>query len=67
MLRHAFKFVNSVTFHVGPQNLRSQRAMEKIGEVYVGVKRDGNGRNSIIYQITAQIFAQDERKRTESY
>ena len=26
MLRHAFKFVNSVIFLVGPQNLRSQRA-----------------------------------------
>ena len=31
MLRHAFQFVNSVIFLVGPQNLRSQRAMEKIG------------------------------------
>jgi len=29
MLRHAFQFVNSVIFLVGPQNLRSQRAMEK--------------------------------------
>src|SRR5438876_4398756 len=28
MLRHAFQFVNSVIFLVGPQNLRSQWAME---------------------------------------
>src|SRR5271156_5673416 len=31
MLEHAFKFVNNVVFCVGPKNLRSQKAMEKIG------------------------------------
>lgn len=31
MLRHAFQFVETVWFHVGKQNLRSQRAMTKIG------------------------------------
>ena len=36
MLRHAFRFVNSVVFLVGPQNLRSQKALEKIGGVRVG-------------------------------
>src|SRR5205814_7215914 len=36
MLRHAFQFVNSVIFLVGPQNLRSQRAMEKIGGFRAG-------------------------------
>ena len=29
--RHAFRFVNSVVFLVGRHNLRSQRAVEKIG------------------------------------
>jgi N-acetyltransferase len=53
MLRHAFKFVNSVLFLVGPQNLRSQRAMEKIGGVRVGSRPDANGRDSFVYQITA--------------
>lgn len=53
MLRHAFKFVNSVIFLIGPQNLRSQRAMEKIGGVRVGSRPDGNGRDSLVYQITA--------------
>src|SRR5262245_39705498 len=33
MLRHAFKFVNTVVFLVGPHNYRSQKAMEKIGGV----------------------------------
>jgi RimJ/RimL family protein N-acetyltransferase len=53
MLRHAFKFVNSVIFLIGPQNLRSQRAMEKIGGVRVGSRPDGNDRDSLVYQITA--------------
>ena len=33
MLQHAFKFVDRVWFHVGVQNRRSQRAMEKVGAV----------------------------------
>lgn len=36
MLNHAFKFVNKVIFHVGENNTRSRRAMEKIGGVLVG-------------------------------
>jgi N-acetyltransferase len=58
MLGHAFRFVNSVIFVVGPQNLRSQKAVEKIGGVRVGSRLDANGRDSFLYQITAQIFAQ---------
>ena len=53
MLRHAFKFVNSVIFLVGPQNLRSQKAVEKIGAVRVGLRPDASGRDSFVYQITA--------------
>ncbi len=53
MLRHAFKFVNSVIFLVGPQNLRSQRALEKTGAVRVGSRLDASGRDSFVYQITA--------------
>jgi RimJ/RimL family protein N-acetyltransferase len=53
MLRHAFRFVNSVIFLVGPQNLRSQRAVEKIGAVRVGSRPDAGGRDSFVYQITA--------------
>jgi RimJ/RimL family protein N-acetyltransferase len=52
MLRHAFQFVNRVVFLVGPQNLRSQKALEKIGGVRAGTRRDGSGRESVVYQIT---------------
>src|SRR2546425_11432303 len=57
MLRHAFQIVNSVIFVVGPQNLRSQRAM--IGGVRVGSRPDGDGRDSFGYQITASTETQD--------
>jgi len=57
MLRHAFKFVDSVIFLVGPQNFRSQKAMEKIAGVHVGSRPDATGRESFAYQITASAFA----------
>jgi RimJ/RimL family protein N-acetyltransferase len=53
MLRHAFQFVKRVVFLVGPQNLRSQRAMEKIGGVRAGSRLDATGRESVVYEITA--------------
>jgi N-acetyltransferase len=53
MLQHAFRFVTSVIFLVGPQNLRSQRAIEKIGAVRVGSRPDADGRESLVYQIIA--------------
>jgi RimJ/RimL family protein N-acetyltransferase len=36
MLDHAFRFVERVVFHVGAQNFRSRRAMEKLGGQLVG-------------------------------
>jgi RimJ/RimL family protein N-acetyltransferase len=52
MLRHAFRFVNSVVFLVGPRNWRSQRAMEKIGGVRVGtVRRTPEGRDNVVFEI----------------
>jgi len=53
MLRHAFQFVNSVVFLIGPQNLRSQRAIGNIGGVRAGSRRDASGRESFVYRITA--------------
>jgi N-acetyltransferase len=53
MLRHAFNYVRSVVFLVGPKNFRSQKAVEKIGGVRVGSRLDGSGRESFVYRITA--------------
>jgi RimJ/RimL family protein N-acetyltransferase len=36
MLEHAFRFVDRVIFHVGAGNLRSRKAMEKLGAAYIG-------------------------------
>ena len=52
MLRHAFRFVDSVVFLVGPKNWRSQRAMEKIGGVRVGtVRRTPEGRENVVFEV----------------
>src|SRR5438094_6370687 len=37
MLAHAFQFVENVVFYVGENNMRSQRATEKIGAVKDGM------------------------------
>ena len=57
MLNHAFKYINSVVFLIGLQNIRSQRAIEKIGALQVGTRHDSGGRNSFVYRITASSFA----------
>ena len=36
LLNHAFKFVESVVFFVGEDNVRSQKATEKVGAIKVG-------------------------------
>ena len=53
MLRHAFRFVDSVVLLVGPENLRSQKAVEKIGGVRAGTRRNSRGEESFAYRITA--------------
>ena len=37
MLNHAFKFVETVVFLIGEKNIRSQKAIEKIGAIRVGI------------------------------
>ncbi|HTS57931.1 MAG TPA: GNAT family N-acetyltransferase [Terriglobales bacterium] len=53
MLRHAFQFVERVVFLIGPENLRSQKAIEKLGGVRVGRRPDTSGRDSYVYEITS--------------
>jgi RimJ/RimL family protein N-acetyltransferase len=57
MLGHAFRFVTSVVFLVGPHNFRSQRAVEKIGAVRTGSRQDASGRESVVYRIEASAYA----------
>ncbi len=58
MLDHAFRWARTVWFHVDPGNLRSRRAMEKIGGVYshtdsVGLV-GGSPREYVFYRIDSQ-------------
>ena len=58
MLDHAFRFVARVVFVIGVKNLRSQKALEKIGGVRVG-RRDkpdqyGNLGENFVYEIRRQ-------------
>jgi len=56
MLQHAFRFVTSVIFVIGPHNHRSRKAVEKIGAVYVGSRLDAGGNERVVYRITASDF-----------
>lgn len=55
MLDHAFIYVQRVLFHVGEHNLRSRRAMEKIGAKLAGrlerTRPDGSPDPTMIYEI----------------
>lgn len=57
MLAHAFKFVDNVIFFIGSTNLRSQRAVQKIGGVRAGTKIDPTGRENFIYRITRSAYS----------
>lgn len=52
MLRHAFGFVDSVIFVIGPENIRSQKAVEKIGGRRRGSRLDDLGRERFVYVVT---------------
>ena len=60
MLGHAFQFVDSVVFVVGTGNLRSQRAVEKIGGVRTGRREatlHGKLVEHVVYQIQKAAFS----------
>lgn len=61
MLEHAFKSVNRVIFIIGPDNRRSQRAVEKIGGVRAGTTTDARGRARVVYELTPALYAQRPR------
>lgn len=55
MLNHSFRFVDSVIFSVGTTNIRSQKAMQKIGGILTDrrVQRSLNGQafDHVVFQI----------------
>lgn len=58
MLDHAFRFVESVVFLIGPKHLRSQKAVEKIGGVMIARREKmirGEAVEQVVYQIKKPI------------
>jgi RimJ/RimL family protein N-acetyltransferase len=55
MLDHAFKFVESVVFLIGPTNFRSQKAVEKIGGVMTGRREKTNLHGETVVDVVYQI------------
>ena len=67
MLEHAFEFVDRVNFVIGPQNLRSRRAVEKIGATLIGSRVEENGRESVVYGLDRAAFLAHRRERTPAH
>jgi N-acetyltransferase len=56
MLEHAFRFVDSVIFIVGAANIRSQRAVAKLGAALTGDVAEGRGDNRLVFRLTKDAF-----------
>ena len=61
MLDHAFQAVRRVIFVIGPDNRRSQRAVEKIGGVRAGSTSDSDGRERVVYELTPALYDAAQR------
>ncbi len=59
MLRHAFTDVQEVLFSIAERNLRSRRALEKLGAELAGAEDAPRwGQMHLIYRLTPQLWAQ---------
>lgn len=60
MMQHAFKYVDNVIFHIGANNIRSQKAIERLGAVKIAeeeINYFGEDCNlNFIYQIRKDNF-----------
>lgn len=61
MLDHAFRFVSNVVFLVGPRNIRSQTAVQRIGGVRAGMRPNRRGDESVVFEITASRYRAEAR------
>lgn len=57
MLAHAFAHADRVHFVIGRDNLRSRRAIERLGGALVGAVDRGAMGEHVVYAITAERFA----------
>lgn len=64
MVQHALRFTDRIVFFVDLDNVRSQRAVEKIGAIRTGTVPDGTGGERYAYSLTTTPqgpTAEDER------
>jgi len=64
MLEHAFTWVNRVIFIIGPDNRRSQRAVEKIGGVRAGTTTNAHGEERVVFELTPALYAGRQKSGT---
>ncbi len=63
MLEHAFRFADSVIFVIGERNLRSRRAVEKLGGVLdPDSALQGRGEARVVYRLTPAAYAKRTRR-----
>jgi RimJ/RimL family protein N-acetyltransferase len=55
MLEHAFRFVDAVIFIIGAKNLRSQRAVQKLGAVRTDTAVE-RGENRVVFRLPRDVF-----------
>jgi RimJ/RimL family protein N-acetyltransferase len=57
MLQHAFGSVRSVAFKIHSENMRSRRAVEKLGAVGIGMEPDAEGRgDNCVYRLEKTAY-----------
>ena len=56
MLEHAFRFVETVLFVVAPGNIRSQRAVEKLGAVRAGTRFDDVRGERLVFALPRYVW-----------
>lgn len=66
LLNHAFKFVENVVFFVGEKNIRSQKAMEKIGAIKLGTATRGYGNHPPTRNLKYAIRKPEGQSRVHS-
>lgn len=64
MLHHAFSLVETVFFHIGENNIRSQKAIEKLGAVKTGIEErvsvDKERVTHLVYEIRKNRWMQQQ-------
>jgi RimJ/RimL family protein N-acetyltransferase len=56
MLQHAFGSVRTVVFKIGVRNLRSRRAVEKLGAVLAETTTNAKGQETVVYRLEAPEY-----------